>query len=191
MIVVRDDRLGCSARINKGTCDNRRTITLREIEKRVLAALQAHLLTPDAIALAVETYRAERQRLAREHARDHARIDRELVEIKRKIARVIELVENGASPKEMAPRLNDLSAQRELLEARLALARTSIVELHPQAAERYRQKVVDIHIALAKGDAAAREAVTLVRELIDRIVVHPTAPGAPCALSSLGTLRCL
>jgi site-specific DNA recombinase len=179
MIVIYKDRLGCSTHLNKGTCNDRRTIILREIQGRVLTALQAHLLTPDAVALAVETYRAERQRLAREYARDRSRIDRELGEIRRKIARLIELVENGANPKEMAPRLNDLSAQRQQLEARLAAARgsTTVVELHPQAADRYRQKVADIHAALAKGDEAAREAVTLVRELIDHIVVHPAPRG--------------
>jgi DNA invertase Pin-like site-specific DNA recombinase len=49
MIVIYKDRLGCSTRLNKGTCSNRRTITLSEIEGRVLNALHAHLLTPDAV----------------------------------------------------------------------------------------------------------------------------------------------
>jgi DNA invertase Pin-like site-specific DNA recombinase len=189
MIVVRDDRLGCSARINKGTCNNRRTIRLREIEERVLKALQAHLLAPDAVALAVETYRAERQRLAREYARDRSWLDRQLCEVKRKIARIIEMVEAGANPNEMAPRLNDLSIQKQELKARLSHARSAkIVELHPQAADRYRQKVADIHAALTKGDQAANEAVTLVRELIDRIVVHPSAPGSRMRIELTGNI---
>jgi hypothetical protein len=41
--------------MNKMTCDNRRTISLAEIEARILKVLQEHLLTPDVVASAVES----------------------------------------------------------------------------------------------------------------------------------------
>ena len=34
MIVVRDDRVGCSAHMNRKTCQNNRSIRLAEIEAR-------------------------------------------------------------------------------------------------------------------------------------------------------------
>ena len=69
MIIARDDRVGCSARMNKMTCDNRRTILLAEIEARILKVLQEHLLTPDVVTSAVEKYRVERERLAKGRAK--------------------------------------------------------------------------------------------------------------------------
>ena len=69
MIIARDDRVGCSARMNKMTCDNRRTILFAEIEARILKVLQEHLLTPDVVTSAVEKYRVERERLAKGRAK--------------------------------------------------------------------------------------------------------------------------
>jgi hypothetical protein len=62
---------------------------------------------------------------------------------------------------------------------------------HPRIAERYRQKVADIHAALSKGDEAAREAVSLVRELIESIVVPPTEPGEPLKLELIRNISVL
>ena len=73
MIVVREDVLGCSAQRNKGTCNNRRTISLREIEERVVVTLRHHLLAPDIVAAAVEAYRLERDRLNKRRTRARAR----------------------------------------------------------------------------------------------------------------------
>ena len=72
-IVVSRDYVGCSNHRNKGVCSNARTITMREIEDRVLVALQRHLLTPEVVAVAIEAYRAERQRLAKERVRERSR----------------------------------------------------------------------------------------------------------------------
>ncbi len=62
-----------------------------------------------------------------------------------------------------------------------------VLTLHPKAPNRYSAKVADIHAALAKGDAASREAVALVRELIDHIVVTPGEDGGPMRLKLMGT----
>ncbi len=53
---------------------------------------------------------------------------------------------------------------------------------------RYRQKVADVHAALTMGDEASREAITLVRELIERITVEPTPPDEPPTLELFGNL---
>ena len=54
------------------------------------------------------------------------------------------------------------------------------------AADRYRSKVAQIHEALTKGDAASREAITVLRELIDHILVTPTERPAPVELRVVG-----
>src|SRR5262245_34303503 len=71
-IIVTKDHVACSAYRNKRTCQNRRTIRMEEIEQRVLTALKRHLLTPDAVTAAVETYRTERHQLSQARARDRS-----------------------------------------------------------------------------------------------------------------------
>ena len=56
------------------------------------------------------------------------------------------------------------------------------IELYFQAAERYREKVFEIQEALRRGDDTAREAVKLVRGLIDHILVIPTPALEPVGL---------
>jgi hypothetical protein len=66
-----------------------------------------------------------------------------------------------------------------------------VVEFFPKAAERYRQKVADIHAALRRGEEGDPEAVALVRALIGRIVVHATPVPEPLGLEVEGTLAAL
>src|SRR5581483_376895 len=191
MIIICSDRVGCSAHQNKGTCDNRRSIRLAEIEARVLAALKSYLLAPDLVAKAVEAYRIERARLAKERAKQRRNAERDLAAIDRKITGVIAMGEKGGDPRALALRLNELEAERRALLAQMPGKETDTIALHPNAAERYRQKVADVHAALTKGDEASREAITLVRELIERITVEPTPPDQPPKLELFGNLAAL
>jgi site-specific DNA recombinase len=191
MIIVGGDRVGCSAHQNKGTCDNRRSTRLAEVEARVVAALKSYLLAPDLVAEAVEAYRIERSRLAKERAKQRRNAERDLAAIDRKIAGVITMGEKGGDPRALALRLNELEAERRALLAQMPGRENDAIALHPNAAERYRQKVADVHAALTKGDGASREAITLVRELIERITVEPTPPDQPPKLELLGNLAAL
>jgi hypothetical protein len=76
-----------------------------------------------------------------------------------------------------------------VVESQLALANgPDVVELHPQAAERYSAKVADIHSALSRGDSAGHEAVALIRELVTRVRVVPTPSGEAVGLEIAGDL---
>ena len=68
-IVRTRNYVACSRRMNTGTCHNNREVAMSEIEERVLAALRQHLLSPETVEVAVEAYRAERERLARSKQR--------------------------------------------------------------------------------------------------------------------------
>jgi hypothetical protein len=182
----------CSARINRDGCNNGRNVPSVEIEARVLAALQKHLLEPDVIATAIEAYRVERQRLSREAAKIRASLERELGEIRRKIKWLVGEIENGRGSPSVSDRLYEVETRQEAVKSQLALAAGSdIVELHPQAAERYAAKVADIHAALARGDDAGQEAIALVRELVTRVRVNPGPPGEPVGLEIAGDLAAI
>ena len=192
-IVRTRNYVACSRRMNTGTCDNNREVAMPEIEERVLAALRRHLLSPEMVEIAVESYRAERERLAREQAKTRAESDRELSETKKRIAHVVAAIETGADPGPLLTRLGELELRRRVIEAQMQLFDTrKVVSLHPQAATRYREMVAEIHEAFTRGDAASAEAVTLVRQLIGEIRILPAAvKGEPVALEIAGDLAAL
>lgn len=70
-------------------CSSRRTIRLRDIEARVLASLEAHLLAPDIVEAAVEAYREGRARLNAERARGRRNAERDLAAVDRRIAGIV------------------------------------------------------------------------------------------------------
>lgn len=191
--VVRDDIMRCSTLTNSRGCDNRRTVRTGEIEARVLTALQQHLLAPDVVAAAVEAYREERQRLGTRRRKRHGELTRDLGVVKRKIEAMLEVIMAGnADAKSIGRKLVELEAEQERLEAELAQSPDAdAIALHPTASERYRVKVAEIHEALTKGDSAAREAIQLLRGLIDHIVVAPTARPGPIGLQVVGNLATL
>ena len=188
-IVRTRDYVACSRRMNTGTCHNNREVAMSEIEERVIAALRQHLLSPETVEIAVEAYRAERERLAREQAKTWAESDRELSETKKRIAHIVAAIETGADPGALLKRLGELESRRSAIEAQMQLIDTrKVVSLHPQAATRYRQMVAEIHEALTRGAAASAEAVTLVRQLVGEIRIIPRATGSRWHSKSQGIL---
>jgi site-specific DNA recombinase len=191
--VVQDERMRCSTLQNSRRCANARTIKTSEVEQRVLVALRKYLLAPDVVAVAVDAYHKERQRLSNEHRKRRSELTRELAAIERKTRNVLNMVMEGhPDRKSLGRQLEELETEEDRINAELAAGSdTSIVELHPQAAERYRSKVAQIHEALTKGDSASSEAIALLRELIDHIVVTPTERPAPVELRVVGNLAAL
>ena len=89
----------------------------------------------------------------------------------------------------LVPRISELDKKRRELEAKLPATETPIVELHPHAAKRYKAKVEEIQEALTRGDAAAHEAISLVRGMITKITVEPTLSSPSLVLyGELGAL---
>lgn len=192
--VVNKDYMRCSTLTNSRGCDNRRTVRTGEVEARILTALQQHLLAPDAVAAAVETYRLECQRLDQERKRRHNDLTRDLAAVERKTKRVLDVImnEDNIDRKAISRQLRELEAEQDRLEAELAIAPSAdAVAVHPQAAERYRAKVAQIHAALKTGDKAGHEAIRLLRELIDHIVVTPTPKPRSVGLQVVGNLAAL
>jgi len=156
-------------------------------------ALRRHLLAPGVVAAAVEAYREERRKLSEQRRKQRVELEREAATIARRIANLLEMVETGlADPKASAKRFNELVGQQREIERALAVAQSpDTIKLHPQAAARYRAKVADIHAAIRSGDPAAFEAITLVRDLIDHILVIPTPKPDPVGLEVVGSLAAL
>jgi hypothetical protein len=141
------------------------------------------------VAAFVETYRAERDRLAKLHARDRRDLEKDLAAIDRKLAHIMTAIEDGDGElKPLLRRQKELSTRRRELEQKLPLIDKPVVALHPNSHQRYRQQITDLQAVLAKGDEGADEAKGLVRSLITKIVVTPEAERM--GLEVFGDLQC-
>src|SRR5215208_4155406 len=86
----------------------------------------------------------------------------------------------------------ELEAERTVIEADLAIVTPPPIELHPNVAESYRRKVADLKAALLAADEANRaDAFRVIRELVERIVIHPTGPYRPVDIEIHGRLAAL
>jgi len=172
-IIAQGEWCACAAYKARGTCGNKRMIKMSEIENRVFEALKTKLMAPETVAAAIEAHRIEHERLSKLHAKDRREIEREIGEVKRRLARLMESIETGAGElSELLPRQRQLVARRRELEAKLPDERKTVA-LHPNIANRYEKMIENIGPTLMRGDAYAHEAVTIVRSMITSIVVRP------------------
>jgi site-specific DNA recombinase len=179
--IVGQDHYGCATHRSKGTCDNKATVTRREIEERVLEGLKVKLMAPELVREFMRAFHEEANRAGAERERQSAADRQQLDSITRKIARIVTAVEEGDNSRALRDRLADLEKQQELVEAQLSERRPSTVRLHPRLAEVYAEKIQHLDIAL--NDPAIRsEAAEVLRSLIDRIELRPGNEGMAATL---------
>lgn len=107
-----------------------------------MEALQHGLMQPELVAVFVEGFTAEWNRLASGAAVERERLQRELLETRRKLDRLIEAIENGMQAPRLQDRLDGLSARRRSLGVVLRRSRCRpSPRLHPALAQQYRKRV--------------------------------------------------
>ncbi len=182
-LVIHDrDRLACSRHREQGTCANGRTIARVALERRVLEGLKAKLLSPAAVRAALETYHAERQRLAGDRATRRRALGRQLARIKAEIEKLVDRICAGTATPASDARLLALDGaggEREHLERELngIEAADRIVDLHPGAIDAYTAAITHLEATLAGDRPALADAIATLRQLVDRIEVTPLGPG--------------
>ncbi|MDE0172119.1 MAG: recombinase family protein [Defluviicoccus sp.] len=166
------DRYACSNYIMSGSCSNSRTIRRVEIEERVMAGLREKLMAPEAAAEAMQAYAEETNRLNRERRASGATDRKELADIEKKIATMLDVIEDGGYARGMMDRMRELEARQDEIAERLSAAPVDLPDIHPNIAIVYRRKVERLAEALA--DPRDRdEAADAIRGLIERIVLTP------------------
>lgn len=171
------EALRCATRIAKGACANTRTPGYRAIEARVIEALKANLLRPDAIELAIREVQQAMLAGQQDAARRRARQEAELAELKRRQARLIDQLEEGVPWAALKDRHAELEAKATAIAGELAETAdvpAEVVTLPKAAASYYRALVEDLAAALDNpDDVALKEGREAVRALIDRILFIP------------------
>jgi site-specific DNA recombinase len=178
---------GCSTARNKGTCDNLLTIRRDALETKVLDGLKHQLMQPEMVTTFVQEFLKEvnRQRAAQDGCRDRTACELERTE--REIRRVIEAIKAGVSGAAVKDEMVSLEARRIELLAQLEAAPPPMPRLHPNLAELYRQKVINLAEALNDEDTRLG-AVQCIRDLIEEIRLVPENGKLRVELSALISL---
>ncbi len=164
---------GCANTRNKGTCDNRMTITRSELEARVLTGLKDQLLHPDLISEFGRAYLEEFNRLAGTVKKDHAKAERDLATVTRQIDRLIDAITDGMFHPSMKSKMDTLEARKAELEIEVrSMPKEEPVLLHPGLSDIYRGKVANLADAL-NDPATKTEAGQIIRSLLSEIRLTP------------------
>ena len=179
--VVAQDYYGCRRHRASGICSNRSMIKREILEKRVLSGIKQQLLTSEMVREFVAEFRSEWNRLTREQGDAHQKRANELVSIKRRIAGIINAIEDGEWTPSLKQRLRELEQRQGELETQTITATPPPnLQLHPSMADLYRRKVEQLEMAL--NDPSIRpEATGILRSMIEHIILTPEE-GAPQGL---------
>ena len=185
-------RFLCAGRREAGICNNHRTISARIVEQCTLGAIERDLLDDRVIAEVVREYAHERKRLKASRVEADRRRSRRLGEVERAVKNLLTLVEEGADPQSVLPRLKELEAERAHLQDKGKGARSDVIELHPGIADHYRTIVRDLRAALAERSPERKlEVVASVRSLVEKIVIYPNDDPQSRDLELVGQLAAL
>jgi site-specific DNA recombinase len=186
--ITAKDRYGCARRGRQGTCANSRGVKRQELERRVLDGLRYSLVTPDLVAEFIAEYQAEWNRLQGERRAEASKRDRQLADVKRRIAGIVDAIEHGIITSTTKQRLEELEAERARLE--VLPMEAPLPAIHPNLAQLYRHKVAQLEEELADPGIAA-EAKSVLRSLIKTIRVTPGVRRGDVTLELQGELAAI
>ncbi|MFC0243894.1 recombinase family protein [Falsochrobactrum ovis] len=172
MSIVAKERYGCSTARNKGTCDNRITISQNVLEERVLSALRDKLMNPELTKLFCDEYVAEMNRLRMTANADIVKNQKELEKTEKAIRKLVEAIKNGIDPLLTKDEINDLSAKKDALTVSLNQKEEVPAFIHPRMGERYATAVRELIASLNDPDHRD-ESAKILRGLIDKIILTP------------------
>ena len=174
MTIVNRERYYCSARRERGTCNSAAGIKAVELEDRVLDGLKDILLdNEDMIEAFVTEFKAEVARLRKQRGARERQVQKDLNKVNAAIKRCLTFITEGdGDPGLVRDELRNLEARKRDLERRMASSgEEGMIEVHPNIADLYRRKVMELR-TLLEDETARPEAMDIIRTMIERIEVH-------------------
>jgi DNA invertase Pin-like site-specific DNA recombinase len=170
------DHLACSKSRRTGTCTNHRSVRRGVVEGVIIEALKAQLMAPDLVAEFIDEFHREVNRQRHDAELERTTAQSELAAVSRKLDGLVEAIADGLRGAGLQQRLDELETRKAQLETTLAAPPPPPIRLHPNLAQLYRDKVAELHVALADPELRS-EALEIIRSLIERVEVHPAADG--------------
>ena len=184
---VSQNHYGCSTARNKGTCTNMRVIRQDELEQAVLNALQNHLMDPQTLDIFCDEYRryTNELRMGRNAA---IRVrQEEFQNCLRERERLVQSIKDGVPAALIKDDLIRVAARQEEIQKFLENTEEAPVLIHPRMADRYKQEVGALRLAL-NDESHRAEAAELLRSLVEKIVLTPKEGEKKLAIDLYGDL---
>jgi site-specific DNA recombinase len=199
MSIIGSDRSGpriqCSVFKESGACRNGSRFYIEKVEQLVVDALRLQLSNPKLIREYVKAYRDERNRIEAEARRGRSTLERELAKAKAEIQRIVGSIAKGViTDHEAASILAPARLDLARIEADLATAQThtNVVELHPQAVQRFKDNVEALAKILSDKDGLPDlEIAGTFRSLVESVIVQPRKAGNEYVVNIRGYLASL
>jgi site-specific DNA recombinase len=161
----------------------------------VIDALRLQLSDPALIREYVKTYRDERNRAESEARRKRSTLDRDYAKAKSEIQRVVGSIAKGLiTEEEAASLLGAARCEIARLESELATGdnHTNVIELHPQAVQRFKENLDALaDILIIKDALPDLELMGTFRSLVESVIVSPRKAGEEYEVSIRGYLASL
>ena len=172
--IVRPEKYGCATHREKGTCANSRQISIDQLERRVLSGIKKHLFDPELLAEFVREFHREFKRLLGSSTGKRSHSERRLAQINKQIKRIVDAIMEGTDTPALRSTLLDLEKNKVEIEDNVAAyVEPTVVKLPQNLDALYFQKVEQLQEALNAGDTIRCEAVSILRSLIDSIILRP------------------
>jgi site-specific DNA recombinase len=177
-------RVACAAAHQHHTCEHTKTYDVDELKNGILAGMTENLLSDEMIDAALGAYRTEKNQGVKNDSEKKA-VERKLNALNVEIARLVDATMKMANPPaEFYRKIETKEVERASLDERLRQLGGPAGNLlqfpvtSPKFKDVYRKSVFEVHRAMTKkpDTPESREAF---RNLIDSIVVHPTAKRMP------------
>src|SRR5882724_2696605 len=186
-------RVGCSGATYRKTCTHSKTYDLGKISGEVIDKMALELTRPDFLKERMKAKAIEFARLAKEESGERQTVQKQLDRINIQIARLVAAIEDSDQPvKELMASIKTKEVERVALHERIRLlgADSNITVLHPQALTAFGKSIETLHAKLQRNvdDPACRLAFS---NIIDSIIVHPTAKGEAYELSLYARLSAI
>lgn len=178
--------IACSAATWRRSCEHGKSYNLARLTEHATAKMHEHLTDPDFVNERAREREKEFVRLDREADAERHTAQRELDRVDLRIRKIVRLIEDDEAddvPQDVRERYRELRIEQRGLQQRLALLDAkSHAPLLPSAIKALARDVETLHVMLNDNpdDPACRMALG---NLIERVVVHPTAYNQPYEVS--------
>ncbi|MEO1544257.1 MAG: recombinase family protein [Pseudomonadota bacterium] len=176
MSSVGRDYLASAAARNGAGCTNKKGVRRSKIEHAILDGLMHRLMAPELVEEFILAFNTEINK-HRYHAelKQEAK-QRELDKVTQALEGLYDAIADGLRTDGLIGRVKSLEAKKSALEDEVANCSAPSPRLHPNLAMLYREKVENLHLALAAPETRF-EAAEILRELIDFIGVRTEGHG--------------
>jgi site-specific DNA recombinase len=146
--VIGTNRMGCSAHRDRGTCQNNKTISISQIEKRVFSGLSAALRDENLFDEYEREFRAAFEALSNVEEKSAADSSQEIKNIERRIDVLLGVLETSEQVSSVVARLKKLEEEKSELQRTKPRKASRAIPLPKDLNQVFSKQIEDLASAL-------------------------------------------